>query len=189
MVSSLSQAFCAFCSRQQRTFAFSHGGALVNRCQQCGFPSNRTLPASVPGETVPMRVLCIDDDRLFLEQAKDLLEEQGHTVLTAENGERGIALAAQRTPDLVLLDLIMPGLHGFEVCGALKTSPELAGVPVVILTRMNNLQLNGRAFDAGAHLVVQKSAAGDDMQRLIRAVRVLTDADPPFSPVPNPFAD
>jgi CheY-like chemotaxis protein len=189
MISSLGRGYCAFCARQQRIFAYSHGGALVNRCQQCGFPSNRTLPASVPGETAPLRILCIDDDRLFLEQAKDLLEEQGHTVFTAEDGEKGLAVAARSAPDLVLLDLIMPGLHGFEVCGAIKTAPELAGVPVVVLTRMDNPQLNGRAFEAGAHLVVHKSAAGDDIQRLIRAVRVLMDGDPPFMPGPRAIMD
>jgi CheY-like chemotaxis protein len=182
MISSLGQGYCAFCERTQRIFAFQHAGALVNRCQQCGFPAKRILPASVPGETDPLRILCIDDDQLFLEQAKDLLGEQGHTVLLAHDGESGVGLAGRELPDLILLDLIMPGLHGFEVCGAIKATPELAAIPIVILTRLNNPQLNSRAFESGALLAVQKSAAGQDVQRMIRAVRVLTQGEGPFSP-------
>ena len=79
-------------------------------------------------------VLVIDDDPRALELTRATLEPEGFCVLKAASGEEGLEIAKRRKPDLVVLDLLMPDLDGFEVSKALKEDPETAGIPIVILT-------------------------------------------------------
>lgn len=106
-----------------------------------------------------IRILCIDDDSLFRTLIKDILEGAGYTVLLASDGETGLNVARQEQPDLVLLDLVLPGPNGFNTCTLFKSDPCLAHIPVLILTQVNNAELNPLAFDAGALFALQKTAA------------------------------
>ena len=80
------------------------------------------------------RILFIDDDRAFALALGRLLEHAGYQVCHAADGEEGLRLAAQDPPDLVLLDFMMPGKNGFEVCAALRGLKGLRDVPIVALT-------------------------------------------------------
>jgi CheY-like chemotaxis protein len=82
----------------------------------------------------PATVLAIDDDPRTLELISATLEPQGLRVLKARSGEEGLAMARRERPDLIVLDLMMPGLDGFEVSKALKDDPLTADVPIVVLT-------------------------------------------------------
>ena len=80
------------------------------------------------------RVLVVDDsptERFFL---TDLLRKNGYDVLTAENGEQGVALAKSEKPDLVLMDVVMPGLNGFQATRQLSRDPETQKIPVILCT-------------------------------------------------------
>jgi twitching motility two-component system response regulator PilH len=80
------------------------------------------------------RVLVVDDsptERFFL---SDLLRKNGYEVLTAENGEQGVALAKSEKPDLVLMDVVMPGLNGFQATRQLSRDPETQKIPVIMCT-------------------------------------------------------
>jgi CheY-like chemotaxis protein len=94
-------------------------------------------------------VVAIDDDPLAIELARVSLEPAGWTVLGAATGQEGLALIRERQPSVVLLDLLMPGMDGFEVVEALRADPETKSVPVVILTsksmtRRDKERLRGR---------------------------------------------
>jgi CheY-like chemotaxis protein/anti-sigma regulatory factor (Ser/Thr protein kinase) len=80
------------------------------------------------------KVLAIDDDPMALELVRAVLEPVGYAVLTARGGEEGIALAQVELPDVVLLDLVMPGVDGFAVVERLKDDPITEAIPIVILT-------------------------------------------------------
>lgn len=82
-------------------------------------------------------VVAIDDDPLAIELVRASLEPEGWTVLGAATGQEGLALVRERQPSAVLLDLLMPGMDGFEVVEALRAAPETKSVPVVILTSMS----------------------------------------------------
>jgi CheY-like chemotaxis protein len=148
-------------------------------CLQCGLPSPPASPAEAPRQVLlpdprPVRVLCIDDDPLFLEQISDILEEAGHRALTARDPDTGLSLATREHPDLILLDLVMPGMDGIEVCRRLKQDPESARIPVVVLTRLNHPELNLKAIDAGAILALQKTSSPDAVLRLIETAMNLS---------------
>jgi signal transduction histidine kinase/DNA-binding response OmpR family regulator len=82
-------------------------------------------------------VVAIDDDPLAIELVRASLEPEGWTVLGAATGQEGLVLVRERQPSAVLLDLLMPGMDGFEVVEALRADPETKSVPVVILTSMS----------------------------------------------------
>jgi len=85
-------------------------------------------------------VVAIDDDPLAIELVRASLEPEGWTVLAAATGQEGLALIRDRQPSAVLLDLLMPGMDGFEVVEALRSDPDTKSVPVVILTSKSMTQ-------------------------------------------------
>lgn len=96
------------------------------------------------------RILVIDDNSQNRQVAEGHLVAAGYAVVLAEGGEQGIAAFKERTPDLVLLDILMPGLDGFDTCKRLKLSPEGRDVPVVFLTALGDLGSHQKAMESGA---------------------------------------
>jgi|TARA_R110002020_G_scaffold93724_4_gene225930 twitching motility two-component system response regulator PilH len=80
------------------------------------------------------RILVVDDSPTELYKLREMLEKHGHEVLKAENGADGVALARQEKPDVVLMDIVMPGLNGFQATRQLTKDPETAHIPVIIVT-------------------------------------------------------
>jgi len=80
------------------------------------------------------KILVGDDELLLRFMLKDALEEAGHAVVLAENGRVAIDCATTDRPDLILMDIMMPGLDGFDTCKAIKADPALSGVPVVLIS-------------------------------------------------------
>lgn len=83
---------------------------------------------------MPARVLVIEDDPNTLELMTYLLTAFGHTVLAANNGATGLALAGAERPDLIACDIQLPGLDGYGVARSLAGDPELAGIPLIAVT-------------------------------------------------------
>lgn len=81
----------------------------------------------------PATILLVDDDPVFVEATKTVLETR-YRVITAHDGDEGLEKARKQKPDLILLDVIMPGNDGFQVCQQLKQDPKLVGIPVIMLT-------------------------------------------------------
>ncbi len=80
------------------------------------------------------KVLIVDDSPTETYKLTSMLEKSGHEVLTAETGEDGIAIAKKELPDVVLMDIVMPGLNGFQATRQLTKAPETAHIPVIIVT-------------------------------------------------------
>ena len=85
-------------------------------------------------QTVPVKILVIDDDPKAVELVATALEPEGFRVLRAFDGETGVALAETERPDLIILDLLMPGMNGFEVLDHLAQSPLTRQLPIIICT-------------------------------------------------------
>jgi two-component system phosphate regulon response regulator PhoB len=100
-----------------------------------------TLPSQVPAERRPSpgspTVLVVEDEEPILEMIGFGLEREGFRTRGAASGEEAIALAREERPDVVLLDLMLPGIDGLEVCRRLRSQAETAAIPVVMLTARN----------------------------------------------------
>jgi CheY-like chemotaxis protein len=107
--------------------------------------------------TQPKRILLVEDDRFLRKAAEVRLRRAGYTVVTAADGEEAIATASASRPDLVLLDLIMPRMQGFEVLRVLRTQPNMQGVPIVVLTNLSQDADRERAMTHGANGYLIKS--------------------------------
>ncbi len=88
----------------------------------------------------PQSILLVDDDDDVLLILETLLANAGYTILTARDGHQGIQAAVERAPDLILLDVMMPQLSGWEVCATLKNLPETASIPVAMLTVKSDIK-------------------------------------------------
>jgi two-component system, cell cycle response regulator len=107
------------------------------------------------------KILLIDDSRLITEFGKKILISNGHEVLTADSGELGLEMSLRDHPDLILLDVILPGLDGYEVCRRMKNLDSIRDIPVIMLTskaepadKIKGLELGAvdyvtKPFDAG----------------------------------------
>lgn len=94
-------------------------------------------------------VLVVDDSPGTLGMLNSALEAAGYTVLLAQSGTAALALMERVTPDIVLMDAVMPGMDGFETCARLKRSRMNAGVPIVFMTGLTETEHVVRALDAG----------------------------------------
>jgi CheY-like chemotaxis protein len=97
------------------------------------------------------RILLVEDDRFLRKAAEVRLRRAGYTVVTAADGEEAIASAATAAPDLVLLDLIMPRMQGFEVLRVLRSQANMEAVPIIVLTNLSQDADRERAMQQGAN--------------------------------------
>ncbi len=114
-----------------------------------------------------MRILVVDDYRDAGETLQWLLEEYGHTVQVAHSGEEALQVATQFRPDLVLCDLGLPGLDGFEVCRRLRDQPLLEQRPVVAMTGYGNAEYRERADQAGFDQYLLKPITPEALRTLL----------------------
>lgn len=96
------------------------------------------------------RILLAEDDRFLRKAAGGMLRKLGHTVITAEDGEEALRLARAELPELILLDLIMPKIQGFEVLRSLKADPATCGIPVIVLSNLSQDTDRQTTLEAGA---------------------------------------
>jgi DNA-binding NarL/FixJ family response regulator len=101
-------------------------------------------------------VLIVDDVPSNIAVLHDALDEYGYTVLVANNGETALQLAAEVEPDIILLDAVMPGMDGFEVCKKLKASNRTSHIPVIFMTGLTETEHVVAAFEAGGTDYVTK---------------------------------
>jgi DNA-binding response OmpR family regulator len=98
----------------------------------------------------PEKVLVVEDSDMIRQIMVRELKKHGYTVLQAASGEEGLELARKEGPDLITMDVILPGIDGYETCARLRNDPSTHDVPVVIVTKCNTLEERMRGFEVGA---------------------------------------
>ena len=96
------------------------------------------------------KILVIDDETDIAETVKFLLELRNYEVITAEDGYKGINKAQETSPDLVLLDIIMPNLDGYDTCKRLKSNEKTNNIPIIMFTAKGESDSVEKAINAGA---------------------------------------
>jgi signal transduction histidine kinase/DNA-binding response OmpR family regulator len=97
----------------------------------------------------PACVLIVDDERANRDLLKVMLAPEGFLLLTASSGEEALALLAHQPPDLILLDVMMPGMDGYEVAGKIKGNPDTSSVPIIMVTAMDDHKARMLGLSAG----------------------------------------
>ena len=128
----------------------------------------------------PARILIVDDgadNRALLEV---ILGWEGFVILTAASGEEALASVAQQPPDLVLLDVMMPGMDGYEVAAKLKANPATVNIPIIMITGMPDDTSRRRGLSAGAVDIIAKPVEWEDVvARVKSALRLKTSSHDP----------
>jgi CheY-like chemotaxis protein len=117
--------------------------------------------------TEKITILIIDDEIISRYTIEALLELESYTLLFAENGKQGLEKAEVMVPDLILLDVMMPGMNGFEVCRRLRENPQLSLLPVVMVTAWDDPVARQRCLEIGATEVICKPFTRNELQALI----------------------
>lgn len=78
--------------------------------------------------------MIVEDDPSFSRAINHIVEKEGYNVITASNGMTGLRMAKEENPDLLILDVMLPGLDGFEICSRLRQDPPTAGLPIIMLS-------------------------------------------------------
>jgi len=136
-------------------------------------PETGRLPGPTAGagaETLPSRILVVDDHAENRDLLRASLEQAEYTVLTAASGDAALEAVARHRPDLILLDVMMPGLDGYEVCRRLKADPETAFLPVIVVTALQDFAHRLRGIEAGADEFLTKPFRHEELWTRVRAL-------------------
>jgi CheY-like chemotaxis protein len=112
-------------------------------------------------------VLIIEDEKLIIVSTQMVLEAAGFRVESATNGEDGIAKARSQCPDLILLDIMMPGIDGWETLTRLKRDPATSGIPVIIFTAREHARGHQKSAEMGAADYFRKPFEPDELIELV----------------------
>jgi DNA-binding response OmpR family regulator len=115
-----------------------------------------------------MYILLVEDERRLAQIVQRVLEEEGHTVDLAYDGDDGLAMARDGSHDVLVLDVLLPGLNGIEVCQALRR--ERVDTPILLLTALDGVDDRVRGLDAGADDYLPKPFAFQELLARIRAL-------------------
>lgn len=113
------------------------------------------------------RILVVDDEPNNLQVLRQILNEH-YQLIFATNGEKAVEAALKHLPDLVLLDIMMPGMNGYETCEKLKANPITRDVPIIFVTAMSEVDDEARGFDVGAVDYIQKPVSSSIVLRRIK---------------------
>ena len=115
------------------------------------------------------KILLVDDSKTELHYLSDLLGKRGYTVRTAENGEEAMRRLGEEKPDLILMDVVMPGQNGFQLTRAITRDPRFANVPVIMCTSKNQETDKVWGMRQGARDYVVKPVNADELIAKIKA--------------------
>ena len=124
----------------------------------------------IAAESAQARILIVDDMPANVKLLEDLLGFHGYDVEAATSGEEALAAIRERTPDLVLLDVLMPGMSGYEVCRKVRADPTLAMLPVVMVTALEDREERVKGLDAGADDFLSKPINPPELVARVRSL-------------------
>jgi len=126
---------------------------------------------------LPKRILVVDDEADFVKMLQARLQIEGYEVLVAEDGIKGIQVARKEKPDLVILDIMMPGMDGHSVCDTLKKSTITWSIPVIYLTARTGQADELRAMEKGARYFLNKPYNPSMLLEMIKSALAGEDQD------------
>lgn len=117
-------------------------------------------------------ILVVDDDTNLTTLYEAALAARGYRVVVTNNGETALDLAEKEKPDLILLDIMMPAIHGLHVLDILKATPETEGAKIIMLTALSDEATKEKALATGAidYIVKSESNMADILERVARAL-------------------
>jgi DNA-binding response OmpR family regulator len=118
------------------------------------------------------KILFVEDETALQKAFGTILKEKGYEVISAFDGETGLKVAKEARPDLILLDLILPKIHGFEVLKKLKEEKETQGIPVIVLTNLEDMENVDKALELGAttYLVKAQYSLEEVLEKIKKAL-------------------
>jgi putative two-component system response regulator len=119
---------------------------------------------------VAKRILVVDDDENILSLERTILEQKGFDVTSAGGGVEALKLLAEKTFDLVLLDVMMPEVDGFTVCRKIKDDPRLKDVPVIFLTAKGGGEALAEGFESGAIMYINKPFTANKLLTIVNTM-------------------
>jgi DNA-binding response OmpR family regulator len=141
---------------------------------------------------MPEKILIVDDDVDTLRLVGLMLQRQGYHILAASNGQQGLDLAFAEIPDLILLDVMMPQIDGYEVARRLRSNASTADIPILMFTAKTQLDDKVTGFEAGADDYLTKPTHPTELQAHVKALLARSSKNtkgginPPTGPVENP---
>ncbi len=114
------------------------------------------------------QILIVDDNEDSCQIFTHLLTKEGYEVTLARDGKDGLQKMAQSRPDLVLLDVMLPGMNGFEVCRTIKSSPSFRAIPILIISAGIDPAIQEQSLNVGAEELLSKPIRGHDLLSKIR---------------------
>ena len=118
------------------------------------------------------KVLVVDDDTRILRLMEAMLVAAGYSVILAENGSKAITVANLSSPDIILLDVMMPGMDGFQVASRLQANKQTKNIPIVMVTALSEVKDRVKALESGADDFLTKPV---DKQELLTRVKTLVE--------------
>ncbi|KNZ32272.1 MAG: chemotaxis protein CheY [Methylibium sp. NZG] len=115
------------------------------------------------------KILVVDDSKTELHHLSEILGKRGYAVRTAENADEALRRMGEETPDLVLMDVVMPGQNGFQLTRAITRDPRFSKVPVIMCTSKNQETDKVWGMRQGARDYIVKPVDGDELAAKIRA--------------------
>jgi len=119
---------------------------------------------------VAKRILVVDDDENILNLERTILEQKGFEVTAAQGGAEALKLLADKTYDLVLLDVMMPEVDGFTVCRKIKEDDRLKDVPVIFLTAKGGGEALAEGFESGAVMYINKPFTANKLLTIVNTM-------------------
>ena len=120
------------------------------------------------------RVLVIDDEPDITEIVDSFLSDSGYTVAVENSPEQAVDRAKEFMPNVILLDIMMPGTNGYDVCQRIKAESELAHIPVIFLTGKDKGDDMGRSFKSGGDMYIKKPFSCERLLEIVNIVVMST---------------
>ena len=120
------------------------------------------------------KILVVDDEPEITEIVETFLTENGFKVRTENEPSKAIEKARGFKPDVILLDIMMPGVDGYDICQALKNDPEFSNVPIIFLTGKDRADDMGRSFKSGGDMFIKKPFSCERLLEIVSIVLMST---------------
>ena len=120
------------------------------------------------------KIMVIDDEPEITEIVETFLVEAGYTVAVENASAKAVDKVREFNPDVILLDIMMPGVDGYNICEQIKADPAFAGVPIIFLTGKDRSDDMGRSFKSGGDMFIKKPFSCDRLLEIVNIVLMST---------------